>query len=181
MERRTTTQALRADGTTAGCRAWVASWRLNSVTADGMTVSRQSSRPTYDELPRPQRSRSPERRFRFSAIGGFESATTAKVTACRRPSSDVNKAVYLDQPYPEGESWRQAVQRCASVLDDIVRYWEGRRVLIIGHVATRWALDHVVNGVPLELLVRSDFDWQLGWEYRTDLTVTPVSLGRSTL
>ena len=78
----------------------------------------------------------------------------------------VNKAVYLDQPYPEGESWRQAVQRCALVLDDIVRYWEDRRVLIIGHVATRWALDHVVNGVPLEVLLRSDFDWQLGWEYQ---------------
>ena len=45
--------------------------------------------------------------------------------------------------------------------------WDGRRVLIIGHVATRWVLDHVLNGVPLEKLIRSDFDWRAGWEYRT--------------
>ena len=30
---------------------------------------------------------------------------------------------------------------------------DGKRVLVIGHVATRWALDHRVNGIPLEQLV----------------------------
>ena len=40
------------------------------------------------------------------------------------------------------------------------------RVLVIGHVATRWALDHVTRGVPLEDLVAADFGWQPGWEYR---------------
>ena len=39
----------------------------------------------------------------------------------------VDKAAYLDQPYPGGESWRQAVQRCSSVLPDIQRYWGGQR------------------------------------------------------
>jgi 2,3-bisphosphoglycerate-dependent phosphoglycerate mutase len=38
-------------------------------------------------------------------------------------------------------------------------------VLIIGHVATRWALDHVVLGMPLEELVDAPFDWREGWEY----------------
>ena len=42
----------------------------------------------------------------------------------------------------------------------------GQRVLIIGHVATRWALDHVLGGVPLEELAVADFAWQPGWEYR---------------
>lgn len=45
-----------------------------------------------------------------------------------------DKSVYLDEPYPGGESWRQAVRRCASVLDDVHKYWEGQRVLIIGRV-----------------------------------------------
>jgi hypothetical protein len=35
-----------------------------------------------------------------------------------------------------------------------------------GHVATRWGLDHFINGVPLENLAREDFAWQEGWEYR---------------
>jgi hypothetical protein len=34
------------------------------------------------------------------------------------------------------------------------------------YVATRWGLDHFVGGVPLEDLIRQDFAWQEGWEYR---------------
>jgi hypothetical protein len=40
------------------------------------------------------------------------------------------------------------------------------RVLVIGHVATRWGLEHFIGGVPLEDLAEQDFAWQEGWEYR---------------
>ena len=73
---------------------------------------------------------------------------------------------HLDHPYPGGESWRQAVARATRLLDDLPPRWDGQRVLIIGHVATRWALDHVLGGVPLEELAVADFAWQPGWEYR---------------
>jgi alpha-ribazole phosphatase/probable phosphoglycerate mutase len=73
---------------------------------------------------------------------------------------------YLDTPYPGGESWRQAVARVARVLPDLRLRWEGARVLVIGHVATRWAFDHVLNGIPLEALIDADFCWREGWEYR---------------
>jgi 2,3-bisphosphoglycerate-dependent phosphoglycerate mutase len=72
---------------------------------------------------------------------------------------------HLGDPYPGGESWRQAVARVGRFLDDLPLRWSGRRVLVIGHVATRWGLDHLVNGVPLEDLVDADFAWQEGWEY----------------
>jgi alpha-ribazole phosphatase/probable phosphoglycerate mutase len=72
---------------------------------------------------------------------------------------------YLDTPYPGGESWRQAVARVGRLLPDLRLRWEGARVLLIGHVATRWALDHLILGVPLEELVAADFDWREGWEY----------------
>jgi 2,3-bisphosphoglycerate-dependent phosphoglycerate mutase len=86
------------------------------------------------------------------------------------PAADLHrdKAAHLDQPYDRGESWRQAVRRCASVLGDITRYWRGKRVLVIGHVATRWALDHVADAVPLEQLITSEFDWRPGWEYQLE-------------
>ena len=73
---------------------------------------------------------------------------------------------HLDRPYPEGESWRQAVTRVGRFLVDLPLRWSGRRVLIVGHTATRWGLDHVIGGVPLEGLVAADFAWRPGWEYR---------------
>jgi len=39
-------------------------------------------------------------------------------------------------------------------------------VLVIGHVATRWGLDHYLGGVRLEDLIEQDFAWQEGWEYQ---------------
>jgi alpha-ribazole phosphatase/probable phosphoglycerate mutase len=73
---------------------------------------------------------------------------------------------YLATPYPGGESWRSAVERVGSFFGDLKTRWSGLRVLIVGHVATRWALDHLIDGVPLEELVAADFGWREGWEYR---------------
>jgi len=73
---------------------------------------------------------------------------------------------HLDQPYPDGESWRQAVARVGRFLGDLPSRWDGHRVLIIGHVATRWGLDHFIVGETLEDLIGEDFAWREGWEYR---------------
>ena len=60
---------------------------------------------------------------------------------------------WLEVPYPNGESWRQATLRAAGFLRDLPTRWGGQRILVIGHVATRFALDHAINGVPLENLI----------------------------
>lgn len=73
---------------------------------------------------------------------------------------------HLDEPYPGGESWRQAVDRVGRFLGDLPLRWSGQRVLVIGHTATRWGLDHLIRGLPLEDLVAADFSWQEGWEYQ---------------
>ena len=78
------------------------------------------------------------------------------------------RAMYLEQPYPNGESWRQAAARVRRFLDDLPLRWAGSRVLVIGHVATRWGLDCSLNGAQLSDLVTTDFTWQEGWEYRSD-------------
>ena len=80
-----------------------------------------------------------------------------------------DRSRYLDEPHPRGESWRQAVHRVSGVLRDLPTRWDGQRVLVIGHVATRWALDHILHGVALEHLIHADFAWREGWEYRTRL------------
>jgi broad specificity phosphatase PhoE len=73
---------------------------------------------------------------------------------------------HLDRPYPGGESWRQAVARVNRFLADLSLRWTGRRILVVGHVATRWGLDHYLGGKALEHLADQDFAWQEGWEYR---------------
>ena len=72
---------------------------------------------------------------------------------------------FVDEPYPGGQSYRECAQLMRSFLDDVGREFDGRRVLVIAHSAQRWALRHLLDGVPLEELVDAPFEWQEGWEY----------------
>lgn len=74
---------------------------------------------------------------------------------------DEQRVERIAEPWPGGESWRDAVARVSSFLDEV----HGERVLVIGHVATRWALEHRVHGRSLEELAAEEFDWRPGWEY----------------
>ena len=78
-----------------------------------------------------------------------------------------DRAQYIDRPYPGGESHRQAVRRVAGLLTDLPSRWDQQRVMLIGHLATQRALEHVINGVALEDLTAVDFAWRPeGWEFR---------------
>lgn len=72
---------------------------------------------------------------------------------------------HLDTPYPGGESWTQATGRVAGLLSDLEQRWRRDRVLVIGHVATKWALDIRLHGRSLGDLAAAGFEWQEGWEY----------------
>ena len=77
-----------------------------------------------------------------------------------------DRSAFLHTPYPGGESWAEATTRVAGVLPDIAARWDGGRVLVIGHVATRWGLEIALTGASLEGLAVADFAWQEGWEFR---------------
>lgn len=104
-------------------------------------------------------------RLRECDYGELNGAATSEVHDDRRR--------WLDVAYPGGESWRQAVTRVGGFLRDVPTRWDGRRILVIGHVATRFALDHHINGVPLEDLIDADFGWRTGWEYLLDACPNP--------
>jgi 2,3-bisphosphoglycerate-dependent phosphoglycerate mutase len=72
---------------------------------------------------------------------------------------------HLDAPYPGGESWGEAVNRVESSLIDVRTLFDGQRVLVIGHMATRWALERLVNERTLAELATEEFRWQAGWRY----------------
>jgi alpha-ribazole phosphatase/probable phosphoglycerate mutase len=80
---------------------------------------------------------------------------------------------YLDVLYPQGESWRQAIARVGRFLPDLRLRWEG--ALVIGHVATRWAFDHLLDGMALEELLAADFGWREGWEYQITAAATSTA------
>jgi alpha-ribazole phosphatase/probable phosphoglycerate mutase len=67
--------------------------------------------------------------------------------------------------FPGGESHREAVARVAPFLGEVCGDASCARILLVGHTATRWALDHLLEGRPLEALVTAPFDWRGGWEY----------------
>jgi 2,3-bisphosphoglycerate-dependent phosphoglycerate mutase len=90
---------------------------------------------------------------------GLLNGTTATEVHAQREA-------HLDKPFPGGESWTEALDRVEGFLGDLSCRWSGRRVLVIGHVATRWALDRFVNGQTLAELSAAGFAWREGWEYQ---------------
>ena len=98
-----------------------------------------------------------DRRLREIDYGELNGAPVAAVERERRNRVDV--------AFPGGESYRDATSRVASFLDEARTRHAGGRILLVGHTATRWALDHLLAGEPLERVVTEPFDWQEGWEY----------------
>lgn len=72
----------------------------------------------------------------------------------------------VDVPFPDGESYRQVVERVSIFLDDLARDCEAQHVLVIGHAATRFALQHLLAGTPLTEAIETPFAWQPGWHYQ---------------
>ena len=72
----------------------------------------------------------------------------------------------VDRPFPGGgQSYREVVEVVDAFLQDLVEEWSGSRVLLIGHSATRWALDCLLAGARLEDVVADPGPWRPGWHY----------------
>ena len=81
----------------------------------------------------------------------------------------------ITAPFPGGESYVQAADRVRSLLRDMVGRYAARRIMLIGHRTTQYALEHWLNGVPLEQAVVAPFQWQPGWTYRLVSMPAPSS------
>ncbi len=77
----------------------------------------------------------------------------------------------VEMPFPNGESYRDVVVRTASLLEDIRARHDGQTVVVIGHSANLLALEHLLDGAPLQELVDAPFEWQAGWRFRLDSPV----------
>jgi broad specificity phosphatase PhoE len=89
-------------------------------------------------------------------------------TMTRRPVTEIDqrRAAYITTPFPDGESYLQVVDRVSAWLGEMRPTFAGRRVLVIGHRATFYALEHLIRNVPLSDAVTSPWTWQPGRTYR---------------
>lgn len=55
-----------------------------------------------------------------------------------------------------------------SFLKDLLKNYDGKRVMIIGHRATQYGLEHCIEGVPLEKAISTPWRWQPGWIYKLE-------------
>lgn len=102
-------------------------------------------------------------RLRECNYGMLNGARVARLEATR--------GQHAYEPYPGGESYSDVVARVRSFLHDLPPRFENERVVVIGHSATKWALDHLLEGTPLPELVEASFRWQPGWEYTFQVDV----------
>jgi broad specificity phosphatase PhoE len=85
----------------------------------------------------------------------------------RQPTSAIEqrRVLHLVDPFPNGESYQQVVDRVSGWLGEALQYSDAGTVLVIGHRATHYALEHLLNGVTLHEAVTSPWTWQPGWTY----------------
>ncbi len=85
----------------------------------------------------------------------------------RHPSVEVEplKVEYITKPFPNGESYEQVSQRMKAFLDELKKKYEGKKIMIIGHRATQYGLEHWIKGVSIKDAITVSFKWQPGWTY----------------
>ncbi len=79
---------------------------------------------------------------------------------------DKEKPKRISEPFPNGESYLQTAQRTHNFLVDLLERFDGKRVMVIGHRATQYGIEHWVNGKSYEELTTTPFKWQPGWTYK---------------
>lgn len=74
---------------------------------------------------------------------------------------------HITDPFPNGESYEDCLKRMKDFLDHLRQKYNGRdiNVLMIGHRATQYSLEHWIKGISLEDAILASWEWQPGWVY----------------
>jgi broad specificity phosphatase PhoE len=85
----------------------------------------------------------------------------------RHPSKEVDmaKVEHITIPFPHGESYEMTAGRMKEFLEDLLKNYEGKKVMVIGHRATQYGLEHWIDKVGLTETVTAPWKWQPGWTY----------------
>jgi broad specificity phosphatase PhoE len=85
----------------------------------------------------------------------------------RAPKKDIEamKAGAIGVPFPNGESYHDTSARMKAFLQDLLKDYDDKTVLIIGHRATQYGLEEHIKGLRLADIVAAPWQWQPGWKY----------------
>ena len=76
---------------------------------------------------------------------------------------------YINEPYPNGESYKDVELRIASLLADLKKNYDGKQVAFMSHQAPQLALEVLVKGKTWEEAFAEDWRktkaWEPGWNY----------------
>lgn len=88
-----------------------------------------------------------------------------------KPAADFkDKAVqYIDESFPNGESYRDVEKRVAGFLDEMKNKYPGKNIAIVAHQAPQLALDVILQNKSWKQAIAEDWrnsgSWQPGWGY----------------
>ena len=85
----------------------------------------------------------------------------------RRPSVEIEaqRVERISHAFPDGESYEAVTTRVAAWLDEAIRDFDGRRIVVIGHRATFYSLQYLLAAIPLRDAIAAPWAWQPGWAY----------------
>lgn len=98
-----------------------------------------------------------DKRLRECNYGSLNRTSKAEVEAMREQA--------LTVPFPDGESYEDTSKRMKQFLQDLLRDYDGKTILIVGHRATQYGLDQWIKGTSLHDAVLAPWQWQPGWRY----------------
>lgn len=76
-----------------------------------------------------------------------------------------SRSIRITLAYPGGESYMDCAVRVGEFLQELWEAGSDRRVLIIGHRATHFALENLIAGRSFREIVPRPWTWQPGWSY----------------
>jgi broad specificity phosphatase PhoE len=75
----------------------------------------------------------------------------------------------IDEPFPNGESYKDVGIRIADFVEFLKQNYEGKHIAIVAHQGPQLALDVLLKGKNWEEAIDEDWRhekaWQPGWEY----------------
>ena len=82
---------------------------------------------------------------------------------------DWSIADFINQKYPNGESYLDVQRRITSFLQYLKENYNGKHVGLVAHQAPQLALDVLIKGMSWNKTIAKDWrntkSWQPGWEY----------------
>jgi hypothetical protein len=83
----------------------------------------------------------------------------------RHPAAEIEerRSQQVTIPFPDGESYEEVAARVSALLDEAAPAYGDSTLLVIGHRATFYALEHLLKGVPMRDVVTAPWVWQSGW------------------